>query len=432
MKPVLILIGLIVVISALALVERSGSTRLVEPLPIARSAADEVLPLQPPATEADETAAVTPPPLPSLNLADFSEKCFRAIRERNPRGRLLRLNANRLGDRCSGIVETRQGSARWLFDWRNQENWIREGELLMPDIWPKEIPEEGIPANAFSAEEISTRVEAALAQVGDLPHDEWLYEILWMPAPFSRTLSVITLLDTGPEASDYASYTYYFDGARILNDDEEAQASERYALTRFELREDHNYKGPLYESTALAEAPISLETDPNAGPDSALIKSAESCMDWLHKVNNGSRVLRVAINAERCFITLENAAARDDFYLLTTKGSQNLAESPSLQIDVDALPNLMLDRSRVTMPRLRERLSKALAQSGGENIDRLAIFWLNDERMLWQFSQRANVLAYLDESGEIVNAPSQFPITRAEIEQQFPASSPVMDVIAEK
>ena len=37
-------------------------------------------------------------------------------------------------------------------------------------------------------------------------------------------------------------------------------------MTRFELREDHNFKGALYEATALAEAPVSLEGDVGFDP----------------------------------------------------------------------------------------------------------------------------------------------------------------------
>lgn len=419
---VLLLLGLLVLLGAFAVFQRidpriSGNSSALATangeIPASLKLADQPIP-------------------PALNLADFAIRCFQDFRKRNPRGRLLRLNANRLGDRCSGIVETREGSGRWLFDWRDGSNWVHEGELVLPRSWPREIPGTAIAPSSFSAGEVTARVAAAHAQVGERAHDEWLYEILWLPAPFDRQLTVITLSNTGPEAEAYDAYSYYFDGERILEGEEDTQANESYPLTRFELREDHNFKGALYESTALAEAAVSLETDPNAGADSALVKNAEACMDWLHKTDTGSRVLRVAISAQRCFLILENGAIRDDFYLLTTSGAKAFEESPSLQIDVATLPNLLLDRSRVTMPRLRERLAQVQAQPGGKDIDRIAIFWVSDERMLWQFSVGASVHSHLDESGQTVPAPASIPITRAELDQGFPASAPVMEVRVEQ
>jgi hypothetical protein len=383
----------------------------------------------------DTPAMPDPPPAPevpaapTLNLSDFAAKCFHDVRERNPRGRLLRLSANRLGNRCSGIVETRPGSGRWLFDWLDGNAWVREGELVLPPSWPSTIPGDGITDDALAPEAIAARVAAVHAWVGDVPNDEWTYEVLWFPGPFERQITGVTLLDKGPEAQPYGGWTQFFDGDRALNDLETAHANELYPMTRFELREDHNFKGALYESTALAESAVSLETDPNADPDSALLKRAESCMDWLHKANEGGRVVRVGISIGHCYLTLENAATRNDFYLLTTSAGDAYNESPSLQLDASELPNLLLDRSRVTMPRLRERLAQVEKQPGGGDIDHIAVFWLADERMLWQFSRGPSVLAHLDEAGRPTPAPEQFPITRAEVDAGFPASSAVMEVV---
>ncbi len=420
-----ILIGLVVLVAFLTMVE---DTDTVAPeLQLASTTEANEVPPPPESPTPPEVAAV-----PQLDLAAYAASCFRQVRERNPRGRILRLSANRLAGRCSGVVETRPGSGRWVFDWNDGASWVRKGELKLPSAWPALAPAAAIPDEVFAAEEIAARVADAHAMIPDAPHDEWMYEINWLPDPFSRTLVAITLSDTAPQAEPYGAYTYWFDSGYRVEGNADTQANELYPMTRFELREDHNFKGPLYESMALAEAAISLETDPNAGADPPLVKGAESCIDWLHKVNSGSRVLRVGITSDRCFIALENGSQRDDFYLLTTSGGEAFTDSPSLQIDVSTLSNLMLDRSRVTMPRLRERLAQAQAQPGGAQIDHLAVFWLEDERMLWQFSTGPNVIAHLDESGEIISAPARFPITRAEIDQGFPPSSPVMEVLVER
>lgn len=386
------------------------------------------------ATSVDRPASAEPRIfIPStLNLTDFSTQCVRDIRARNPRGRLLRLSANRLGDRCSGIVETRPGSGRWLFDWRDGEHWERKGELVLPASWPREIPGDGIADEALTHDVISAHMVTAHAWIGELKHDEWTYEVLWLPPPFVRPITAITLSDVGPEAVPYGSWTMFLDAGIGVDEATDAQANALYPMTRFELREDHNFKGTLYESTALAETAVSLETDPNAGADSALLTNAELCMSWLHKANTGGRVIRVGIDVEHCFLTLENAKLRDVFYLLTTSADDAFVESASLQLDASVLPNLLLDRSRLTMPRLRERLAQAQAQPGGVSIDHIAIFWLSNERMLWQFSSGPDVRAHLDESGQLMDAPAQFPVTRAELDRGFPASSPVMDVVAER
>ncbi len=428
-SPSWLLLGLLALIGALMLMQRVNERAPTMAIPATSPGSVDAIPLQ----EAVEPAVVPESAAtPSLNLSEFAAKCFSDIRARNPRGRVLRLNANRLGDRCSGIVETRNGSGRWLFDWRDGSRWVREGELLMPPGWPPTLQTAGIPAAAFAADEIAARMADARELVGEQAHDDWLYEILWLPEPFSRQLTVVTLSDTRPEAGEYDVFSYYFDGERQLSEEEEASANEHYPLTRFELREDHNFKGPLYESTALAEAAVSLETDPDAAPDSALLKNANTCMDWLHKANEGSRVIRVGISIERCYFIQESAAEHDHFYLLTTSGDGVFDEGPALQIDVSELPNLMLDRSRVTMPRLRERLAQAFKADDVADVDQIAIVWLADDRVLWQFSRGKRVLAYLDERGASVDAPDQFPITRAEIAAGFPESRAALEVAVEE
>lgn len=428
MKSILpIVLGLLVLAAIFGAFKQEES---VEPESTVASVGTVVTDEVPPAPDTPTPTAAAPPP--TLDLAAFAHRCFNQVRERNPRGRVLRLSANRLAGRCSGVVETRPGSGRWVFDWNDGNSWVRKGEVKQPESWPPLGAEAAIPDAQFTATEISARVAAAHERVGEAPHDEWMYDINWFPEPFSRPIVAITLSDTAPDAEQYGGYTTWFDSGYVVDGNAEVQANELYPMTRFELREDHSFKGALYESMALAEAAFSLETDPSAAADPPLVKGAESCMEWLHKINTGSRVLRVAITPTHCYIALENGAQRDDFYLFTSRGGDAFTDSPSLQIDVAKLPNLMLDRSRVTMPRLRERLAQTQAQPGGKEIDRLAVFWLDDERMVWQFSAGPRVVAHLDEAGGITPAPAQFPITRAEIDGGFPASSPVMEVLVER
>lgn len=379
-------------------------------------------------TEDAATEALTP----VLALPEFASQCLSAVRTRNPRGRLVKLNANRLANRCAAIVETDHDSQRWLFDWRDGEaGFVHKGEVRLPDSWPAQAPI-AIELADYTPEKVAAQIAAAHALWPDSPHDEWLYEIISLPEPFARPLAFITFSDTAENAEPYAGYTVIYEGSRQLDDAEFEQALALYPITRFELREDHNFKGPLFESTALAEAATSLETDPEAGPPSAVAINAEACMGWLHKVNTGSRVLRVAMDRQRCYLILENAAQRDDFYLLTTTGDDALDENPSLQMDTRELPNLLLDRSRLTSARVRERLGQAQALAGTAAIDRIAIAWVNGA-MVWQFTGQsaADAPVWLDENGKLILAPPRFPISRAERDQGFAPSEPTLDVAAE-
>lgn len=365
----------------------------------------------------------------------FAADCFSRLRERNPRGRIVRLTANRLAIRCSAIVETDVGSGRWLFDWRDTAPEFRhEGELRWPEQWPPQLPETGIDASESTPERLTQLMNAARELWPEYERADWLYEIIWLPAPYSRPLVFISFDDRRPGAAADAALTVVFDGTNQLADADFDQANSLYPVTRFELREDHNFKGPIYESTALAEAAVSLEGDPAAANPSPLAANAEHCMYWLHAVNTGSRVLRVAIDAKQCFLVLENSGQRDDYYLLTAVGSAEYTEHASLILEPLPTPNLLLDRSRLSAARVRERLQQAIRWAGVDaSVDRLAIAWVSGA-MIWQFDARSggkSLLIYLDESGNVIQPPDEFPVSVHEREQGFAATRPAMPFISE-
>lgn len=378
----------------------------------------------------DAGAAVAPVQQPPLQ--EFAAECFRSVRSRNPRGRVLRLNANRLADRCSIIVETDEGSGRWLFDWRDGANgWRHQGELRWPEAWPQEVPAAGIDDADLAPERIAAMVEKARALWPESDRGDWLYELIWMPQPWSRPLLSITFDDIRPEAGDYDGFTAIYDGDRLLQGDEAAQADAAYPMTRFELREDHNFKGALYEATALAEAPVSLEGDAATDPTDALGANAETCMYWLHEANRGARVLRLSMDAGHCWLLLENARQRDDFYVLWAGDRDRYRESRSLALEPPPRANLLLDRSRLSAARLRERLTQARA--GGLTVERLAIAYTGGG-MVWQFDglrEGARSQHWLDESGQAIPAPAEYPLSTLETAAGFPTSHPVLDFAAE-
>lgn len=350
-------------------------------------------------------------------LSEFAAQCAATLRERNPRGRLLRINANRLADRCSAIVETDDDSGRWLFDWRDAEDGFEhEGELLLPVEWSGQELGTTLAAEDYATARVDALTQATHAEFAEHSTDEWLYEIIYLPSPFARPISFVTLSDLGPEAEPYDAYTAVYDGERKLEGEEYDQAMALYPMTRFELREDHNFKGALYESTALAEAATSLETDPNAGPPPPLARTAEDCMHWVHQLNLGTRLLRVAWNSKRCHYVLESAQLRGDFYQLTSTGREDYREHPSVQLATDALPNLLLDRSRLTSARVRERLEQATA--AGAAPERMAIVWL-PVGMVWRFENADGGVTHLNESGAVIAEPADVPLTPLEREAGF-------------
>ena len=382
---------------------------------------------------ADPPAAVVAAEQPPLE--DFANQCFSSVRQRNPRGRILRLNANRLANRCSMVIETDAGSSRWLFDWRDHESgFVHEGELRWPETWPAELPESGIDDAAFAPERLTALTAEARALWPDQPHADWLYEIVWLPAPFARPLAFVTLADRSEGADSDDAFTVIFDDTARLPDADYEQAFALYPMTRFELREDHNFKGPLYESTALAESAVSLEGDPEAGAPGPLAAMTEHCMQWLHTVNTGERVLRIGIDATRCFLVLESGSVRDDYYLFEASDSKTFTEHASLILEPLPTPNLLLDRSRLSAARVRERLGQAEAVGGpGLAIRRLAIAWV-DGAMIWQFDGShagARTLIYLDESGNVIEATAGFPVTVHEREAGFADTRPALPFIAE-
>lgn len=409
MRALGILLAILLAMSAVyGLVQRTGDDSAAAPdTPLA--SADTA------STSLTETSAE--PEAAPVSLAEFAAQCASTVRARNPRGRVLRINANLLAERCSVIVETDEGSARWLFDWRDADDgFVHEGELRLPEAWSSETLGTTITEVDAAPARIAAHIDAAHATYAEQSTQDWLYEIIYLPAPFSRPIAYVTLSDTGPEAEPYDAYTAIYDGEQALQDAAYDQAMALYPMTRFELREDHNFKGPLYESTALAEAATSLETDPDAGPPSPLARTAEDCMHWVHQLNTGTRLLRVAWNRKRCHYLLESAQQRDDFYLLTSTGREDYREHPSLVLDATALPNLLLDRSRLTSARVRERLAQAIA--AGADPERMAVFWV-PAGMVWRFEDQDGQALHLDESGQVIAAPDAVPVTALEREAGF-------------
>lgn len=407
------------------IVEWMAPTPMAAPESAPDSTATSELALAPDATGEIEQAP----------MQDYAAECFRALRERNPRGRMVRMTANRLAIRCSAIVETDDGSERWLFDWRDSTSDFRhEGELRWPEQWPPQLPETGIDPSESAPERLAAIMAAARAVWPESDRADWLYEIIWLPEPYSRPLVFVSFDDRREGADANAALTVIFDGTEQLGDADTERADALYPLTRFELREDHNFKGPLYESTALAEAAVSLEGDPAAADPHPLAANAEHCMYWLHAVNTGSRVLRVAIDAHTCYLVLENSGQRDDYYLLTASGSAEYTEHASLILEPLPTPNLLLDRSRLSSARVRERLRQAISQADpGASVDRLAIAWVAGA-MIWQFdasSDGARKLIYLDESGNEIAPPEEFPLSVHEREQGFAQTRPALPFVSE-
>ncbi|GMU42125.1 MAG: hypothetical protein IT479_06770 [Xanthomonadales bacterium] len=413
------------VVAALLRMAGSPPTEHGDDAAVATGAATES-----PSEAPSETATDAPAP----PMQDYAAHCFRELRARNPVGRMLKLNANRLANRCSIIVETAPGSGRWIFDWRDGDNgWRHEGELRWPRAWPATITTRGIDATELAGERLMTMMQSARDHWPESDRDDWLYEIVWVPAPFERALVYITFDDRRPQAGPHDALSVVYDGERQLEGEEYAQADALYPLTRFELREDHNFKGALYESTALAESAVSLEGDAGVDHTDPLHAGIERCMHWLHEVNAGARVLRVALDADTCWLLQENAHARDDFYLFSARGTESFEESPSLSLEPPPAANLLLDRSRLSAARLRERLEQARGTPAGLRVERIAIAWV-DGAMLWQFDGRAGgrrTQVWLGDDGSIASPPLRFPLSAEELDRGFPATSPVLSVAAE-
>jgi len=390
-------------------------------------AADSVPAAETPAADTEDLNVSMPP------MEVYAAACFRDMRLRNPRGRILSLTANRLADRCAVIVETNERSGRWMFDWRDyNRGFIHEGELRWPDVWPVGVPQQGIEDVEAFAEGAVALMADARSSWPDVPHAEWLYEIHWLPAPFSRPLVFISLADRRSDAAPYASLDLIFDGQQVLAGETAEQAKGLYPVTRFELREDHNFKGPIYESTALAEAATSLETADVGLPTHPLAETAEQCVALLRSVLLGRRVLRVSMNALECFMVFENPNTRDDYYLISARGPQDYTELKSLLLPTTPAANLLLDRGRLSAARVRERLDQA-QKAGGETweIKRLAIAFADGD-MVWQFdgplgAERMQV--YLNEAGALIEQPTEFPLSAHELDQGFAPTTPVLPFV---
>lgn len=396
--------------------------------PLDEPAGDDALPA--PVVEAQPDAAVEA--MPAI-LEEYAAECFRRFRERNPRGRILALNAN-LGNSCSAIVETDEDSGRWMFDWRNLEgHFVHEGELRWPEAWPADAPTTAIDAAEFAPERIRALVEEARTLWPPEQRGDWLYEVIWLPVPYRRPITFIWFSDVTTD-DPYDALTVAFDGTTRLADGDDAQAYALHPATRFEMREDHNFKGPLFESTALAESAVSLEGAPEATDPHPLSAMIEHCMHWLHTVNGGERVLRVGIDAGHCFLVLENGSVPDDYYLFEASDRDHFSEHASLIVEPRPQANLLLDRSRLSAALVRERLQQA--ESSGDAslaVERVAVAWVAGA-MIWQFDGRrgdSREQVYLDESGAVIAAPADFPVSVDERDAGFPDTRPALPFVAE-
>jgi hypothetical protein len=375
---------------------------------------------------ADTTAASA-----VTDLARYAADCFAEQRRRNPVGRLLALSAN-IADICSAVAEIGEGRDRWHFDWRRAEQgWVHEGEVSWPEDWP---PAEagGIGPGELTAERIAGRLAAARARHAEAAHEDWLYEVLWLPAPFERALVYVTLADRSEGAGPYDSSVVIYDGERELEGEEYGWAQQRYALTRFELREDHNYKGAIFESRALMESAGMLEADAGAVELSPLERRLEDCLPTLRTVNWGSRVLRIAADAAGCRIVLASASDREDFYLLAL-AADGYEELPSLRLDPDLVTaNLLVDRGRLSSARARQVLATA-AERLGSPAERLAIVAVDGDTV-WQASVGGGTAlrtVWFDELGQQRPAPDRYPVSSFEVDAGFPPSPPILAPIVE-
>jgi hypothetical protein len=365
------------------------------------------------------------------DLARYAADCFAEQRRRNPAGRILALSAN-VADICSAVAEIGQVRDRWHFDWRRAEQgWVHEGEVTWPEDWPASAAS-GIAADELSAERIAGRLAAARARLADAPHEDWLYEVLWLPAPFERALVYVTLADRSEGAGPYDSSVVIYDGERELEGEEHGWAQQRYALTRFELRDDHNYKGAIFESRALMESAGMLEADAGAVELSELERRLETCLPTLRVVNRGSRVLRISADAASCRVVLASASDREDFYLLALD-ADGYQELPSLRMDPDlVVANLLIDRGRLSSARARQVLAVA-AETLGQPAERLAIADVDGETV-WQASVGSGPevrMAWLDGQGQVRPAPDRYPVSSFEVEVGFAPSPPVLNPIVE-
>lgn len=421
------------VVLTLSLICVSGMVYLVvSPAP----ELDSVATYEPDAVDSESATTTTytaPKPAQMPPIEDYARTCFTAARVRNPHGRVLKLTANRLADRCSIIVETDDGSAHWMFDWRNgQADFEAKGEVRWPEPWPAILPDASVVADDYTPERLATLAASSRALWPHHSKEDWLYELIWIPAPFERVLAFVTFdLRFDPDGQNPELVTV-FDGEVRLSAQDQDKALALYPLTRFELKEDHNFKGPLFESTALAETAVSLEVADNASRQSRLAANIENCVSWLHKVNTGSRVLRLGLSAEHCYLTLESSATRDDFYLIEASGAEQWSEHPSLALPEIPCANLLLDRSRLSSARVRERLTQA--QAADDFIaDRIAVAWVKGA-MIWQFDGQVagrKQQVYLTADGQRMDPPTQYPVTTYERDQQFPASKPTLAFVAE-
>lgn len=371
-------------------------------------------------------------------MAQYAADCFAQVRVRNPVGRLLALSANRLAHNCAAVVETASGSGRWLFDYRTDGGAFRHyGEVLWPDVWPQApaLPAEAesgaavrVIADLDPAELDVARIAAVVEQIdiaedgAGHQHAHWLYEPIWLPEPIDRTVVFVTLMQVADSNARNEHTVYVLAGEEWLEGERRERALSMYPSTRFELTDTHNFKGPLFESTALSESTISLEGAPQE-LHHPLATLAEGCLAWVRDTAPGDRVLRLALGEGRCWLTLAQSDARERFHVVSyTVDGAHSKDHGALVFSAPPV-NLLLDRSRLSASRVREQLGHALRtlQQPAE-MRRLAIAWV-DGQMVWQFAVNgagAAAVLYLDSGGRTIDAPRAFPVSVFETQAGFP------------
>lgn len=225
-----------------------------------------------------------------------------------------------------------------------------------------EVAETGIDPSESAPERLAAIMAAARAVWPESDRADWLYEIIWLPEPYSRPLVFVSFDDRREGADANAALTVIFDGTEQLGDADTEPG--RRALSADPFR---TARGPQLQG-ALVRIHRSGGSRRLAGRRSRSRRSAPAGRQRgaLHVLaargqHRQPRAARMAIDAHTCYLVLENSGQRDNYYLLTASGSAEYTEHASLILEPLPTPNLLLDRSRLSSARVRERLRQAMS-----------------------------------------------------------------------
>ena len=93
----------------------------------------------------------------------------------------------------------------------------------------------------------------------------------------------------------------------------------------------------------------------------------------------------------------------------------------------------MLDRSRLSTARIRERLAQGQARMGADaTLNRMAVAWV-EGAMLWQIDGGRGLrdLVYLDADGQPSAAPPAYPVSEVEAGIGFARTQMVLGPVVE-